>query len=119
MAFRTPLKIFTSILHFRCFNHLLAFAYDDWMGSDDDLTIFEKSIKNVISVLKYKHFSKKKNISFGRTRWYSPFMAIHVLFQQKSIFAKLFEKQAFKYLKKIKNDAIYLYTTGFTKVYPI
>ena len=111
------------ILHFRCFNHLLARAFNDWMRVTDELTKFENEIKPIILLFQRKEFSKMlstKIPSHDHTRWYAPFISIYKLYQNRCNIIKLFEnpkKALMKKLFELKQNFIYLFTTGFTKIF--
>lgn len=46
----------TSIIHLRCTNHLLALAFWDWMKTSNELTKYEKKLKNVMNVFNKQGF---------------------------------------------------------------
>ena len=74
------------ILHFRCYNHLLNLALDDWIHLNSEMTDFKKCLNNIYSVFKKQKFSKllnKKIPSIGQTRWNSDFLIIQRIFEQR------------------------------------
>ena len=114
-----------SVVHFRCCNHLLALAFHDWLKINDPLTLYEKIIINIINVFKKKdlkkHF-KKKIPQICVTRWYSPFNALQALYENRRHIIELYKKppkSLVNSLITIYNDIEYLFTRGFTEIYPL
>lgn len=116
-----------NIIHFRCTNHLLNLSYRDWVKQKNELSIYESKIKKIINILSKKEFSKKLSKKVPKiciTRWNSAFRALEMIFRLKNEILNLYKlknlsKSMINDLLEIKNEIKFIFTKGFSEVYPL
>lgn len=118
-------KDMENIIHIRCANHLLNLAYQDWVQLNNELSVYEIKIKNIMNVLSKKEFAKKiskKIPKIGITRWNSAFRALEMIFRLRKEIVDLYKnprKSMNKDLFHIKEDVLFIFSRGFLEIYPL